>query len=147
MRGGAFHEMMLDQLDAAFQSKGLRTRRQVLAQAGGRITGYIDLVVWGTNSEQVLLVEVEMTKKRAMNDVQKRRDMGLGEKAILWIVVPTGGLSRSIERLLSFPEIDAAEPVFVLTMFEALRQIEHKNPFCSRVIEEQKGTKLNSKIP
>ncbi len=139
MRGGVFHEMILDRIEATFQSKGLRTRRQVLAQRQGRTTGYIDLVVYGSDCKQVLLVEVEMTKKRVMNDVQKRRDMGIGEAAILWIVVPNKGLSQSIERLLYSHEIDATEPIFVWTIFEALQQIEDKNPFCSPAIEEQKG--------
>lgn len=143
---GIFHETLLDRLEAACLRSGLRTRRQAPSRKG-RATGYIDLLVWSDDSEEMLVVEVEMdSPKRVAGDVQKRRDMG--DHAILWIVTPTQRLSRLIQKRLNSLESDEGEPILVLPFFTALQRIENKNPFCSPVVgENKKGQKQNSENP
>ena len=126
MRGGIFHEYMLDQLEIAFQEGGLQTRRQVHSRAG-RATGYIDLLACSKDS-RLLVVEVEMdSHRRVVNDVQKRRD--LGNKAVLWIVTPTARLAQSIQKRLNDLEIEASEPIWVLPFGAAMKRILNKSYF------------------
>ncbi len=128
MRGGHFHEYMLDTLEDACRKQGWKTRRQVPSRKG-RSTGYIDLLV-EVGPDSLLLIEVEMaTKKRVVNDLRKRADCG--ENAVLWIVTPTAKLQRSIQRHLRSLDIRERSSVFVLTFEQARRQVANKNPYCN----------------
>jgi len=129
---GIFHETLIDRLEAACLKSGLQTKRQAPSRSG-RATGYIDLLAWSNETEEMLVIEVEMdSPKRVIGDVQKRRD--LGEHAILLLVTPTQRLTKLIQKRLSNLEIDACEPIIVLPFFAALQQLENKNPFCSQVV-------------
>ena len=143
---GIFHETLIDRLETACLKSRLRTRRQAPSRKG-RTTGYIDLLVWSDESEEMLVVEVEMdSPKRVAGDVQKRRDMG--DHATLWIVTPTQKLARLIQKRLGSLEIDDGEPILVLPFFTALQRIENRNLFCSPVVGgNKKEQKQKSKTP
>lgn len=126
MRGGMFHEYMIEVLERAFNEKGLRTRRQVPSKKG-RTTGYIDLLVY-SNDSRVLVVEVEMDKRRAINDTRKQKDFG--DSTLLWIVTPTRRLAQSIKKHLRHHEAAENNKTFVLPFGTALKRIKDKNPFC-----------------
>ena len=126
MRGGVFHEYMIAVLEDLFQKRGLRTRRQVPSRKG-RATGYIDLLVYG-NDLEFLIIEVEMDKKRAVNDIRKRDD--LGENAMLWIVTPTQKLTQKIRKHLRTLGIEDDDQICVLPFGAAVKRVLTKNPFC-----------------
>lgn len=126
MRGGMFHEYMIEVLERAFNEKGLRTRRQVPSKKG-RTTGYIDLLVY-SNDSRVLVVEVEMNKRRAINDTRKQKDFGTD--TMLWIVTPTQRMAQSIKQHLRYRVSAENNKTFVLSFGAALKRIEDKNPFC-----------------
>ena len=122
MQGGPFHEFMVDQLDAVAVKQGFLTKRNA-PSSKGRDTGFIDLLIYSNAAKGVLLVEVEMTKKRALNDVKKRSDLGLGKNAKLWIVTPTFKLAQVIEQDLRRFGIDENEPISVLAFGAAMQQL------------------------
>lgn len=126
MRGGIFHEYMIEVLEKTFQKRGFRTRRQVPSRKG-RKTGYIDLLIYGNNDSLFLIIEVEMSKKRVLNDLQKQKDFG--NDAMLWIVTPTRELATSIESHLKNLGIDENRKVFVLPFGAAMKRVLIKNPF------------------
>ena len=128
MRGGMFHEHMVSGMEEKFQGRGLRTRRNAPTHKG-LATGYIDLLVYGDNSE-VLAVEIEMHKRRAVNDIRKRED--LGEDAVLWIVTPTQELAQSIKKHLKNLGIEENDKIFVFPFGAAMQRVLIKNPFCFR---------------
>lgn len=125
MRGGVFHEWMIDVLEREFQKMGLHTRRQVPSRKG-RTAGYIDLLVY-SNDGRFLLVEIEMSPKRVRGDVRKRKD--LGDRATLWIVAPTRKLAQAIKRHLEVLEIEENEKVCVLSFGAAMKRVLTKDPF------------------
>lgn len=128
MRGGMFHEHMVSGMEEKFQGRGLCTKRNASTHKG-LATGYIDLLVYGDNSE-VLAVEIEMHKRRTVNDIRKRED--LGEDAILWIVTPTRGLANAIKSHLKNHGIEGNKRVFVFPFGAAVQRVLIKNPFCFR---------------
>ena len=119
---------MIDVLERAFQKRELHTRRQVPSRKG-RITGYVDLLVYSDDG-RLLLVEIEMSPKRALGDVRKREDFG--ERAILWIVVPTRKLAQAIKKHLESLEIEENEKICVLPFGAAMKRVLIKDPFCFR---------------
>ena len=126
MRGGAFHEWMIDVLDEEFRRIGLHTKRQVPSRKG-RTAGYIDLLVCGRDG-RLLVVEIEMSSKRIQGDVRKRRD--LGDKAALWVVVPTQALVRPIDEHLRSLRAEERKKIFVLSFGAARKRLLTKDPFC-----------------
>lgn len=126
MAAGLFHEHMIAGLESAFREKGCNTFRQFPSRPG-RNTGYIDLLVELTN-DQLLVIEVEMSPRRAVNDVRKRND--LGNRVILWIVVPNSELKTLIWKRLQDSGIREKDFVFVFTYGQALQEVPKWVPFC-----------------
>ncbi len=129
MRGGIFHEHMIEVLEKTFQNRGFRTRRQVPSRDGRR-AGYIDLLVSGEDDSAFLIIEVEMSKARVLNDIQKQIDFG--NDTILWIVTPTRELANAIKSHLKNHGIEGNQSVFVLPFGAAMKRVLIKNPFCFR---------------
>ena len=129
MRGGIFHEHMIEILEKMFQKRGLRTKRQVPSRKG-RKTGYIDLLVSNDDDSMFLIIEVEMSKTRVLNDLLKQKDFG--NDAVLWIVPPTRVLATAIKNHLQNHGIVENDKIFVFPFSAAIKRVLIKNPFCSR---------------
>jgi hypothetical protein len=142
MRGGVFHEWMVDVLEDAFQKWGLRTQRQVPSRKG-RTTGYIDLLV-SDGASRLLVVEIEMGQKRVQTDIRKRND--LGDNATLWIVTPTREMATVIQKHLRDLGVEENERLFVLPFGTAAKRVSTKDPFCIRaqVRRSEVGTKTKT---
>lgn len=126
MRGGIFHEYMIEVLEKAFKKRRFQTRRQAPSRKGKK-GGYIDLLVSSNDDSAFLIVEVEIRKERILNDIQKQKDFG--NDAILWIVSPTGGLAAEIKNHLKDHGIEEGERVFILPFGAAMKRVVNKIPF------------------
>lgn len=125
MRGGIFHEHMIDVLEKTFKKRGFQTRRQVPSRKG-RKGGYIDLLVSNNDDSVFLIIEVEMRKTRVLNDIQKQKDFGNG--ATLWIVSPTGWIAVEIKDCLKGHGVEEDETLFVLSLSDAIKRVMNKFP-------------------
>jgi hypothetical protein len=123
MRGGIFHEHMIEVLEKTFKKRGFQTRRQVPSRKGKK-GGYIDLLVSNNDDSVFLIIEVEMRKARVLNDIQKQTDFGNG--AILWIVPPTRELATEIKNHLKDHGIEESETLFILPFGAAIKRILNK---------------------
>ena len=126
MRGGVFHEHMLDQLEDAFRALGHATERQAPARHQGELTGYVDLLVHLRDCQfKSLAVELEMDPKRATNDLRKRRDLArqLGQPVALWIVTPTTGKAKTIQRAIQPLATGQNQGVQILAFGTAIKRL------------------------
>jgi hypothetical protein len=116
MNGGDVHELMLDDLAQRFEDVGVAVSRQA-PSCPGRHTGYVDLLVH--LDKTTLAIEVEMSSRRAENDIQKARELGAG----LWIVVPNCRVATSIRRRLRQLGSRRKKDALVLTVGQARNRV------------------------
>ncbi len=118
MTGGRVHELMLDLLEKAIQRPNVVVSRQVPARPRKGIS-YIDLVAEFGGKR--LAIEVEMTSRRAVNDLHKAAAVGA---TWLWIVGPNRRVTKSVSERLRKLGVDEKRPwLRFLTFGEAVQHV------------------------
>lgn len=123
MRGGYLHnDILTERLDAAWRSVGASTAREIaITDDEGRVCGYTDLLV--RHGPTVIVVEVELSGRRVVRDLQKAVALHATE---LWIVVPNarvrGAVTRKLRRI---PEKPEDPTICVLSLGQALQRVRN----------------------
>ena len=93
MRGGAFHNKMIEKVASAFLSHGWEVETEFCYRGGGVVT-FFD--VFAVKDRREIAVEVEMSVRHVVDNVRKARAV----EVEVWVVVPSRRLKRAVERTL-----------------------------------------------
>ena len=98
MRGGAFHNKIVEEVRAVFLSYGWEVETEFCCQRNG-ITTFFD--VYAENSPDRIGCEIETTARHAIDNARKAEAVGIH----VWFVVPTRKLQRRIVRRFTKPDL------------------------------------------
>lgn len=93
MRGGAFHNKIVEQAKAIFNEHGWQVHTEYRYRKNG-ITTYLDILAVKGNRK--IACEIETTARHGVDNAAKAVSAGLD----LWIIVPSRKLRHQIERRL-----------------------------------------------
>jgi len=140
MRGGSFHNLVVDQAKAALDGVFEQVESEYLIRRNGVAT-FVDL--YGDGESGHLAVEVETTERHAIDNARKAAAVDVP----LWIVVPTQALQRRLARQVGLLDLrPGGEPICVLLLGQlAQRLTSYLSPRIQKAINN-KQIKSNPEI-
>ena len=93
MRGGAFHNKIVEEAKTIFNNHGWQVYTEYRYRCNG-ITTYLDMLA--VRGSRKIACEVETTSRHAVDNALKAQAAGV----VLWIIVPSRTLRSQIERKL-----------------------------------------------
>ena len=117
MRGGSFHNKMVDEVVAVFLRNGWKVDTEFLCRASG-VTTFLDINA--TKGDDRIACEVETSIRHVIDNVRKAKAL----RVRLWVVVPSRKLCRLAKHKLSRPDfLDSSGEVFVFLLDEVESQL------------------------
>ena len=99
MRGGAFHNKIVEEARTIFSNHGWRVFSEYRYSKNG-VTTYLDILA--VNGNKKIACEIETTTRHAVDNAVKAISAGLD----LWIIIPSKTLRRQIEHKLTSSGLD-----------------------------------------
>ncbi len=119
VRGGAFHNKIVEDVRAAFLSYGWEVETESCCQRDG-VTTFFD--IYAENSPDRIGCEIETTARHAIDNARKAETVGI----YVWFVVPTRKLQRRIvRRFTKFGLISNNKSIKVLLLGDLERELAH----------------------
>ena len=110
MRGGTFHNKIVEEAKTIFGNHGWQTYTEYRYRKNG-ITTYLDLLAVRENKK--MACEVETTARHAVDNAAKALSAGLD----LWIIVPSRMLGRQIEHKLRHSGLNTKHQTVRILLF------------------------------
>ena len=117
MRGGSFHNKMVEEVVAVFLHNGWAVETEFFCQASG-VTTFFD--VYATKGDVRIACEVETSIRHVIDNVRKAKAL----QVRLWVIVPSRKLCRLVEHKLSGSDLlNSSGETFVLLFDEVESQL------------------------
>ena len=113
LRGGRLHNLLVSTLEAQARKHGFWTRTEAFLGSG-----FGDLVVGQQRS--VILIEVELSPRRASMDIEKAERIGAEE---LWIVGSNRRVAKAISDRVGADKNGSGTRILVLVQPEAITRL------------------------
>jgi len=113
MRGGAFHNKIVEEAKTIFSNYGWRVFSEYRYSKNG-VTTYLDLLAVRANKK--IACEIETTTRHAVDNAVKALSAGLD----LWIIVPSRTLRRRVNHKLASSRLDAEHKNIRVLLFGLL---------------------------
>jgi hypothetical protein len=121
MRGGSFHNKMVDEVVAVFLRNGWKVDTEFLCRASG-VTTFLDINA--TKGDDRIACEVETSIRHVIDNVRKAKAL----RVKLWVVVPSRKLRRLVKlKLRGSDLLHSSGEVSVLLLDEAESQLDGGN--------------------
>ncbi len=117
VRGGAFHNKIVEDVRAVFLSYGWEVETEFCCQRNG-ITTFFD--VYAVKGDVEIACEIETSVRHVVDNVLKARAVGIE----VWVVVPSRRLCRLVERKLDGVCGEDCGEVLVLLLGEVMEELD-----------------------